>query len=128
MATLWKVESGKSKQTIAPKTWTWVKYPKGIAYNVDKAGQWEWITILRVEFSKGGSVLRGRFGRYPGTDKLDETGHDDKNIGGWDGKVYHLHWSHTIDCDPTMPVGFWIWHDSAAPIVLDGRQIKAKLV
>jgi len=27
-----------------------------------------------------------------------------------------------------MPVGFWIWHDSAAPIVLDGRQIKAKLV
>ena len=84
MSTLWKVESGKSKQTIAPKTWTWVEYPKGIAYKVDKAGQWEWITILRVEFSKGGSVLRGRFGRYPGTDKLDETGHDDKNIGGWD--------------------------------------------
>jgi hypothetical protein len=105
-----------------------VEYPKGIAYKVDKAGQWEWITILRVEFSTGGSVLRGRFGRYPGTDKLDETGHDDKNIGGWDGKVYHLHWAHTIDCDPTMPVGFWIWHDSAAAIVLDGRQIKAKLV
>jgi hypothetical protein len=25
-----------------------------------------------------------------------------------------------------MPVGFWIWHDSKSPIVLDGRQIKAK--
>jgi hypothetical protein len=126
MANLWKVESGKSKQSIPPKAWTWVEYPKGISYKVDSDGQWEWTTVLRVEFSVGGNVLRGRFGRYPGTEKLDETGHDDKNIGGWDGKVYHLHWSHTIDCDPSMPVGFWIWHDSKSPIVLDGRQIKAK--
>ena len=39
MSQLWKVDSGASKQSIPPKAWTWVEYPKGIAYKVDKAGQ-----------------------------------------------------------------------------------------
>tara|TARA_R110000868_G_scaffold33175_1_gene120762 strand:- start:300 stop:686 length:387 start_codon:yes stop_codon:yes gene_type:complete len=126
MSELWKVKSGASKQTIPPKIWTYVKYPTMVGYKVGRTGTWEWTTMLRVEFATGGSVLRGRFVRYPGTPKKDETGHDDKNIGGWDNKVYHCHWSHTLECGPRMPVGFWIWHDSAAAIVLDGRQIKAK--
>jgi hypothetical protein len=130
MAELWKVESGKSKQVIKPKTWTWVKFPKATKFNVSSKGQWQWIVVLRVEYPDGfaGKVLRGRFARYPGTSKLDETGHDDKNVRSWDGLTLHSHWSHTIDCDPSMPVGFWVWHDGHKPITLDGRQIKAKRV
>ena len=128
MSELWKVNSGKSKQSIPPKAWTYVKFPTETAFKVSSAGQWEWTIVLRVEYPKSGcpGVLRGRLARYPGTDKLDETGHDDKNTNGWGGKTYHSHWSHTIDCDPKMPIGFWVWHDGASPIVLDGRQIKAK--
>lgn len=130
MGELWKVESGKSKQSIAPKTWTYVAFPTAKSFKVSSAGQWEWTIVLRVEYPDGmaGRVLRGRLCRFPDTPKLDETGHDDKNIKSWDGLTLHSHWSHTIDCDPSMPIGFWVWHDAAKPLVLDGRQIKAKKV
>lgn len=128
MSPIWKVDSGTNQQWVAPKVWTWVKFPTAIGYKVAAAGTWEWTSILRVEFSTGGSVLRGRFVRYPGTPKQDETGHDDKNIGGWDMKTLHCHWTHTIECGPTMAIGLYIWHDSSRAITLDGRQIKAKLL
>ena len=126
-----KVESGKAKQKIAPRTWTWVKYDKGAwSFKVPTAGVWEWTTFLRVEYPKVGfpTILRGRFGRFPGTDKLDETGHDDKTVRDFAGGSYHSHWTHTIDQDTKMPLGFWVWHNGKSPIVLDGRQIKAKKV
>lgn len=125
---LWKVESGKDKQTIKPKTWTYVSFEKKTQFTVPAEGTWEWVIVLRVEYPKTGcpTVLRGRLARYPGTDKLDETGHDDKNTSGWAGDTYHSHWSHPIECGPKMPIGFWVWHDGSAPVVLDGRQIKAK--
>lgn len=125
-----KVESGVSKQTVKPKTWTYVKFNGKTKFTPDAAGEWEWTVVLRVQYPKlgGGSVLRGRFCRYPGTQSIDETGHDDKNIGGWSGKDLHSHWMHTFTGAPDMPVGFWIWHDCKRAIVLDGRQIKAKRV
>lgn len=124
---LFKVESGKSKQAIASKTWTYVVFQNKKSFIVPSSGTWEWTVILRVEYpADAGSVLRGRFCRYPETSKLDETGHDDKNISGWGRKTYHSHWTHTIQCNSKMPMGFWVWHDSKSPIVLDGRQIKAK--
>jgi hypothetical protein len=126
---LFKDESGKAKQSIPPKTWTYVKFQSKDKFVVPETGVWEWTVVLRVEYPAGaGDVLRGRLCRYPGTDKLDETGHDDKNTSGWAGSTYHSHWSHTIDCNPKMPIGFWVWHNGAAPIVLDGRQIKAKKI
>jgi hypothetical protein len=130
MGELWKVDSGKSKQTIPPNAWTYVAFPRETKFKVSSAGTWEWTVVLRVEYPKKGcpGVLRGRLARYPNTAKIDETGHDDKNTAGWAGKIYHSHWTHTITCGPTMPIGFWVWHDGKKPIVLDGRQIKAKKV
>lgn len=124
---LWKVESGTDKQTVKPNEWTFVRFAKKTKFVVPEDGTWEWTIILRVEYPRigTGSVLRGRLVRYPDTTK-DETGHDDKNTFAWGGKVLHSHWSHTISCNPSMPIGFWVWHDGKKPIVLDGRQIKAK--
>jgi hypothetical protein len=125
-----KVESGTDLQTIKPKTWTYVRFDRKTKFTPDAAGEWEWIVVLRVKYPSLGApkVLRGRFVRYPGTSKADETGHDDKNTGGWGGRDLHSHWSHTFTGAPTMPVGFWVWHDGARSITLDGRQIKAKRV
>jgi hypothetical protein len=126
---LFKDESGKAKQTIKPKTWTYVKFQGKDTFKVSADGTWEWTVVLRVEYPRrAGTVLRGRFCRFPNTPKLDETGHDDKNTSGWSGKTYHSHWTHTIKSNSRMPVGFWVWHDGKAPIVLDGRQIKAKKI
>lgn len=130
MGLLYKDESGKAKQAIKPKTWTYVKFQGRDKFLVPTKGEWEWTIVLRCEFPAGatGDVLRGRLVRFPGTSKADETGHDDKNISNWGGDTYHCHWTHTIDADPKMPIGFWVWHNCSKPIVLDGRQIKAKSV
>lgn len=129
MGILFKDESGKAKQVIKPKTWTYVKFQGKDTFRVPSAGEWDWTVILRVEFPEGaGNVLRGRFVRFPKTKNIDETGHDDKNTSTWGGQTYHLHWNHAIDADPKMPIGFWVWHNGLKPIVLDGRQIKAKQI
>lgn len=127
---LYKVDSGTSKQKIAPRTWTYVKFPTKTSFTVPDKGNYNWEVVLRVEYPKAGTgdILRGRFARYPGTSKIDETGHDDKNTYHWDGGVYHSKWDHTFVSDSTMPVGFWVWHNGSKPIILDGRQIKASKV
>jgi hypothetical protein len=124
---LHKTDSGIDKQSIKPKTWTYVRFAGATSFKINQVASWHWMTILRIEFPGTGSpnVVRGRFARFPGTDKIDETGFDDKNVAGWSGKTYHSHWSHVFRCAPSMPIGFWIWHDGTKPIVLDGRQIKA---
>ena len=124
---LHKTDSGIDKQSIKPKTWTYVRFAGATSFKVNQVASWHWMTILRIEFPGTGSpnVIRGRFARFPGTTKIDETGFDDKNVAGWSGKTYHSHWSHVFRCAPSMPIGFWIWHDGTKPIVLDGRQIKA---
>lgn len=122
-----KTDSGIDKQSIKPKTWTYVRFNGKTSFKVNQVASWHWITVLRIEFPATGSpnVVRGRFARFPETTKIDETGHDDKNVAGWSGKIYHSHWSHVFRCSPSIPIGFWIWHDGTIPIVLDGRQIKA---
>ena len=124
---LHKTDSGTDKQSIKPKTWTYVRFAGATSFKVKIVAPWLWNVILRIEYPATGSpnVVRGRFVRYPGTSKTDETGHDDKNVAGWSGKIYHSHWSHFFRGSSAMPIGFWIWHDGTKPIVLDGRQIKA---
>jgi hypothetical protein len=125
---LHKTDSGVDKQSINPKTWTYVRFDGKTSFKVSKVAIWNWLVILRIQYPTTGApnVVRGRFARYPGTSKVDETGHDDKNVAGWSGKIYHSHWNHFFKTFPSMPIGFWIWHDGTKPIVLDGRQIKAE--
>lgn len=124
---LFKTDSGIDKQSIPPKTWTYVRFQGKTIFKVPVIAFWHWVTILRIEFPASGSpnVVRGRFARFPGTDKIDETGHDDKNVMGFSGKTYHSHWTHVFRTAASMPIGFWIWHDGTSPIILDGRHIKA---
>jgi hypothetical protein len=124
---LFKTDSGSNKQVIQPNTWTWVNYgvPAVDSFTNKVKGTYLWNTILRVEYPKTGcpTTLRGRFVRYPGTDKEDETGMDDKNPVA--GLTRHHHWDHFLANDSKMPIGFKVWHDGASPITLDGRQIKS---
>ena len=124
---LHKTDSGTDKQVIEPKTWTYVRFDKKTSVRVPAAGVYFWNVILRVEYPATGApnVVRGRFVRYPNTTKADETGHDDKNVYGFNGQTLHSHWGHYFTVAKTMPVGFWIWHNGTKAITLDGRQIKA---
>lgn len=123
-----KTESGTDKQTIKPKTWTYVRFDKKTSFKVSADGVYVWAVILRTEYPAAGNptILRGRFVRYPGTSKADETGHDDKAVADFKGQSLHSHWMHYLTTTKTMPVGFWVWHNGIKPIVLDGRQIKAQ--
>ena len=123
-----KVSSGAGKQIIKPNTWTLVKYAGGKEkFNITDTGIIQWISFLRIDFPKDGTgnVFRGKFIRYPGTAKADETGHNNKNTYSWGGRTEHLHFDHTFVGNPKMPVGFAVWHNGTKDIVLDGRQIKA---
>lgn len=123
-----KVDSGTSKQSIQPKTWTLVKFEGKTAFKIAADAVTIWAVILRTEYPDTGAptILRGRFVRYPGTSKADETGHDDKAVTQFRGGSYHSHWMHYFTTTKTMPVGFMVWHDGQKPITLDGRQIKAQ--
>lgn len=124
---LFKTDSGTDKQVIKPKEWTYVRFADKTKFSVPADGIYTWAVILRVEYPSVGSpnILRGRFVRYPSTDKADETGHDDKNTYGWTSQALHSHWMHYFTVTKSMPVGFWVWHNGSKSITLDGRQIKA---
>lgn len=124
---LLKTDSGVSKQTVKPRTWTYVSYAGKKKFAVSVTAGFIWKTFMRVEFPAGykGTTVKGRFVRFPGTTKIDETGHESKNTVGWAGQTEHLGWCHPFDANPKMPVGFWIWHDGNLPLILDGRQVKA---
>lgn len=124
---LFKTDSGTDKQVIKPKEWTYVRFENKSIFKVPSDGVYHWAVILRVEYPATGApnVVRGRFVRYPNTAKADETGHDDKNVYGFNGATLHSHWSHYLTVTKTMPMGFWIWHNGSSSITLDGRQIKA---
>jgi len=80
--------------------------------------------ILRVEYPSSGcpTTLRGRYVRWPNTDKEDETGHNDVNPIA--GMVRHHKWDHFLLNQPGLTMGFKVWHNGSRPIVLDGRQFK----
>ncbi len=125
-----KTESGKDKQTIEPNKWTLVRFgeEKQTSFMTAGAGKLIFNVILRVEYPKEGcpTTLRGRFVRWPETSKADETGHNDVNPVA--GLTRHHHWDHFLDNQAKMPVGFIVWHDGTAPVVIDGRQIKNFLI
>jgi len=56
---LFKDESGKAKQSIPPKTWTYVKFQGKDKFVVPETGVWEWTVVLRVEYpaGAGGHIL-----------------------------------------------------------------------
>jgi hypothetical protein len=124
---LHKTDSGADKQIIKSKEWTYVRFDGLTKFKVPADGIYTWAVILRITYPSVGcpNIVRGRFVRYPGTAKADETGHDDKNTYGWTRQSLHSHWMHYFTVTKTMPVGFWVWHNGSKPITLDGRQIKA---
>jgi len=121
---LYKTFSGKDKQTIQPRAWTFVKFDNDRFLPFPAQGWSIMEVILRVEYPATGcpTTLRGRFVRWPGTPNADETGHDDKNP--IPNLVRHHHWEHFLLNRPNLTMGFGVWHNGTRPIVLDGRQFK----
>jgi hypothetical protein len=121
---LYKTFSGKDKQIIQPRAWTFVKFDNDRFLPFPAQGWSIMEVILRVEYPATGcpTTLRGRFVRWPGTPNADETGHDDKNP--IPNLVRHHHWEHFLLNRPNLTMGFRIWHNGTRPIVLDGRQFK----
>jgi hypothetical protein len=88
-------------------------------------------TTIQVELPASGlpNIIRFRFCRYPGTAKADYTGHFSYPVhAGMAGREIWVSLAHSIIADGKMPVGIFIDHDGAVPIILDGRQFKANAV
>lgn len=121
---LYKTFSGADKQIIKPKEWTYVTFQGKTEIPIARFG-WSMIGILlRVEYPLKGSpkILSGRFARWPDSPREDTTGFDDKTT--FPGENAHHYWSHFIKGQKDLTLGFKIWHNGTAPIVLDGRQFK----
>ena len=121
---LWKTESGIDKMTIRPNTWTWIRFENERFFPLPSQGWSIMEVILRVEYPSTGcpKTLRGRFVRFPGTVKEDETGHNDVNpIAGY---TRHHHWEHFLINQRDLTMGFRVWHDGKNNITIDGRQFK----
>ena len=124
-----KVESNKDKQSIPPNKVTRVVIN---GRNSWKAGvrrkRYTWETTVQIELPAESvpNVVRFRFCRYPGTAKADYTGHFSYPVhAGMAGKEVWVTLAHSFISGGNMPVGLYLDHDGAVPIVLDGRQIKA---
>lgn len=126
---LLKTPSGTDQQVVRPETWTLVTFGKQLFIPLHPSG-WSLVEVtLRVQYPGYPScprTLRGRFVRRPLTPKADETGHDDKNP--IPGLTRHHHWQHFLKNSSGLTLGFKVWHDGSAPIVLDGRQLKSAAV
>ena len=124
-----KVVSDKDKQTIPPKNAEKVRINKKTAFKGSLRSQrLLWETTVQVELPKSGlpSTIRFRFCRYPNTAKADYTGHFSYPVHpGMAGKTVWVTLAHSFISGGKMPVALYIDHDGSAPIVLDGRQIKA---
>ena len=125
---LYKDESNKDKQTIKPLTWTWVRIEGTTRFKAASGASYNIWGILRVEYPNRwkGSRLRIRIVRNPDREP-DQTGHTTLNVAGFDGSAEHAHFSHELTLASGAPIGLYVWHDGKKPIVLDGRQIKARL-
>jgi hypothetical protein len=121
---LFKTNSGKDKQAIRPNTWTLVRFDGATTFRFPDRGWSIMGVLLRVEYPSRGcpSTLRGRFFRWPDTNREDATGFDDKDPIA--GKTRHHYWQHFLLNRDGLMVGFKVWHDGRSPIVLDGRQFK----
>lgn len=121
---LYKVESGKDRQVIQPRTWTMVNFLGQTEFALE-GKEWTLIgVLLRVDYPSRGTprTLKGRFARWPDSSREDLTGFDDKDP--IPGQTRHHYWSHFVLNQPDLTMGFKLWHDGKSPIVLDGRQFK----
>ena len=87
-----------------------------------------WETTVQIELPATGlpNIVRFRFCRYPNTAQADYTGHFSYPVHpGMAGKEVWVTLAHGFISGGKMPVGLFIDHDGSAPIILDGRQIKA---
>ena len=124
-----KVASNVDKQSIPSNKVTAVRINGKTSW---KAGRrrtrYLWETTIQVELPATGlpNIIRFRFCRYPGTVKKDYTGHFSYPVHpGMAGREVWVTLAHSFISGGTMPVGIYLDHDGASPIVLDGRQIKA---
>tara|TARA_R110000868_G_scaffold235756_2_gene489651 strand:+ start:368 stop:754 length:387 start_codon:yes stop_codon:yes gene_type:complete len=124
-----KVASNVDKQSIPSNKVTAVRINSKTSW---KAGRrrtrYLWETTIQVELPATGlpNIIRFRFCRYPGTVKKDYTGHFSYPVHpGMAGREVWVTLAHSFISGGTMPVGIYLDHDGASPIVLDGRQIKA---
>jgi hypothetical protein len=119
-----KTNSGANKQTIRPRTWTLVQFANDTTMTFDEQGWSIMGVLLRVEYPRQGcpTTFRGRFMRWPDTPQEDATGFDDQDP--IPGTTRHHYWSHFLMNRPALTVGFKVWHNGSAPVVLDGRQFK----
>jgi hypothetical protein len=124
-----KVASEVDKQSIPSNKVTAVRIngkTSWVGFRRSKRIWWE--TTVQVELPASGlpNIIRFRFCRYPGTVKKDYTGHFSYPVHpGMAGREVWITLAHSFISGGTMPVGLFIDHDGANPIVLDGRQIKA---
>ena len=121
---LYKTFSGTDKQVIAPRSWTYVTFRGETDIPLAQTGWSIYGALLRIEYPDDGcpSVVRGRLARWPNTSREDTTGFDDKPT--FPGATRHAYWTHFLKGRQRLVVGFKVWHDGPAPIVLDGRQFK----
>lgn len=124
-----KVESNKDKQFIPSGKVTPVRINGKTAWKAGlRSTRYTWETTVQVELPVDGlpNIIRFRFCRYPETAKADYTGHFSYPVHpGMAGREVWVSLSHSLVSGGSMPVGLMIDHDGVAPIVLDGRQIKA---
>ena len=121
---LYKTLSGKDKQTVQPRKWTYVTFEGVTDIPLSEEGWNIYGVMLRIEWPavNGPTVLRGRLARWPETSREDTTGFDDKHP--FPGQVRHAYWQHLLKGRDGLSAGFKVWHDGAVPIILDGRQFK----
>ena len=124
-----KVASEKDKQSIPGNEVTAVRINRKTSWKGSPRSRrnW-WETTVQVELPASGlpNIIRFRFCRYPGTVKRDYTGHFSYPVHpGMAGREVWITLAHSFISGGTMPVGLFIDHDGASPIVLDGRQIKS---
>ena len=87
-----------------------------------------WETTVQIELPTTGlpNIVRFRFCRYPNTAQADYTGHFSYPVHpGMAGKEVWVTLAHSVLMNRSMNMALYIDHDGSAPIVLDGRQIKA---
>jgi hypothetical protein len=124
-----KVASNVDKQSIPPNKVTRVVINGRNSWKAAvRRKRYTWETTVQVELPASGlpNIIRFRFCRYPGTAKADYTGHFSYPVHpGMAGKEVWVTLSHGFVSGGSMPVGLYLDHDGAVPIVLDGRQVKA---
>ena len=125
-----KTLSNKDKQKILPNHFTWIRFgvKKATKFR-PKFTRRNWMEYtIQIELPKAGcpALITIKDARYPGTSKVDYTGHNTLLINPslHAGKTIWTTLSHSAQSGPSMPLGVGIEHNGSGVVVLDGRQFK----